>query len=470
MLNARANLLLITFDQWRGDWAQPQNPFVSLPTLERLAKRSMVFRRCYTSSPQCVPARLSWLTGLSPSQLGITKNCAVEAPEDSPSLFREMQHRGWYTELIGKTHWTNHRDATDLRKTESLIQQLGFDKVTEIAGPKALRHVKCELTDEWEKNGMMGKYIEDMSSRYGSNLADNAWMVKPSILPDHLYPDNWIANRGVQALERMPTEQPWLLWISFVGPHEPFDTPETWANTDEPNLPEPIPRAEWIKELPADCELQKSALRWSNRLKPSAIEALRIDYRNHVQLLDKQLERLTKQLDKRNDSGNTAIAITSDHGEMLGDHGMLYKGTFLESSIQVPFQYCPPPNERFGGMELNRPVELTPLLKTILETVVQAKNASEVKKFANRTSHAVVEFGDELLIIKNHKKICYKLTGEALWATRMNRDTKEQKNKLDKYGSKRNTKWHTIMEIAQQEIRKRRHSGWMWRNIRHQGR
>ena len=95
-----ANLLLITFDQWRGDWSDPNSRVVNLPALQELAERSVVARRCYTSSPQCVPARLSWLTGLAPSQMGVTRNTLAEAPADAPSLFRHLQTTGCHTELI----------------------------------------------------------------------------------------------------------------------------------------------------------------------------------------------------------------------------------------------------------------------------------------------------------------------------------------------------------------------------------
>ena len=100
----KINLLLVTFDQWRGDWTDPVKPIVKLPCLEELAQKGLTARRCYTSSPQCVPARMSWLTGLYPSQMGITRNCDAEIPADAPSIFRELQKAGWETELIGKTH------------------------------------------------------------------------------------------------------------------------------------------------------------------------------------------------------------------------------------------------------------------------------------------------------------------------------------------------------------------------------
>ena len=83
----KANLLLITFDQWRGDWTDQEQPIVRMPHLKEISAEGLIARRCYTSSPQCVPARMSWLTGLAPSQMGITRNCNAEIPCDAPSIF-----------------------------------------------------------------------------------------------------------------------------------------------------------------------------------------------------------------------------------------------------------------------------------------------------------------------------------------------------------------------------------------------
>ena len=124
-----ANLLLVTFDQWRGDWGDPHAPVVQLPALQQLAQQGWTARRCYTSSPQCVPARLSWLTGLAPSQLGVTRNLPVDVPADAPSLVRQLREAGWYTALVGKTHWTSHDGPFDLRDNAGLLEALGFNHV-----------------------------------------------------------------------------------------------------------------------------------------------------------------------------------------------------------------------------------------------------------------------------------------------------------------------------------------------------
>ena len=66
------NWLLITFDQWRGDWMHQD--WLDVPSIRQVASQGWDIRRCYTSSPQCIPARASWITGLRPGQLGVTTN------------------------------------------------------------------------------------------------------------------------------------------------------------------------------------------------------------------------------------------------------------------------------------------------------------------------------------------------------------------------------------------------------------
>ncbi len=467
MFEPPPNLLLISFDQLRGDWADPTNPVVHLPALQKLAQRSVVARRCYTSSPECVPARLSWLTGLAPSKMGVTRNKAAEVPPDAPSQFRKLQKRGWYTELIGKTHWTNHRDPTDLRYTQDLIQALGFEQVLEIAGPKALRHVRCSLTDTWEQKGWMTPYVEDMLQRYGPGQGKQAWAVRPTVLPNELYPDLWIAQKGLEALNRMPFQQPWLLWISFVGPHEPFDTPAPWNKSAQYKIPDATTQGKWIEQLSPKCELHKALKRWQGKLDDAAIRACRSDYANHLQLLDDQLQQLLNALSERRDVDQTAIAITSDHGEMLGDHDMLYKGTFLEASIRVPFQYCPPPRLKNQPRTLQKPLGLTELFSTMLNNLIEGGSAKKLVQTMKKTTHVCVEFGDELLTIKNNLKLCRQLTGEALWATQLRDDPKEQINQLAMNPEllQQEKGWRRIANISERELQKRRNSEWLWKDI-----
>ena len=315
------NWLLVSFDQWRGDWVN--NPVIQLPILKSLAQRSLVAERCLTASPQCVPARASWLTGLWPSELGVTRNENFTLPGSSPSFVRSLQQQGWYTALIGKSHWHPHASGVDLRDQLPLLQQLGFDETEEIAGPRALAEVRCALTDAWEayQPGLQARYQDDLRERYEAGAP---WRVRPSILPNHLYPDLWVGEQACAWLQRQGhREQPWFLWVSFPGPHEPWDTPEPWSGVHRKlQLQQPTPQPNWISRQPMTSECRKRQLQWIKTPSKEAIRTLRADYADHLSLLDHQLGRL---LDNLPEPESTAITIVSDHGELLGDAGFLTK-------------------------------------------------------------------------------------------------------------------------------------------------
>ena len=467
-MNHAKNLLLITFDQCRGDWIDPQKTKVELPCITRIAKSGIYFSKCYTTSPQCVPARLSWLTGLYPSQFNITQNAAVNIPDDAPSMIRKMRDKGWHTAIVGKTHWTSHQESGyDLRNNIDLLNRLGFEDAVEIAGPRAMQIIKCEIRDDWEKAGVLEEHLNDLKLRYQNGRTEKAWEVRPSKLPQELYPDIWITNKAVEKIDAMPTHKPWILWVSFVGPHEPFDTPLPWHNKNKDiKLPKALNRHDWIKKLNADCEMRKVADSWSGKLTVDAIKNLRIDYADHLQLLDDQVNRLVKAVNKREDNNKTSVAITADHGEMLGDYSMLYKSTFLEPSIKVPMIYLENiTNHNSHGKEVKRSVSLTNILKDIL-TICAKKNASEnLLKYTNKVKHICIEFREEMLVISDGLKLCVNKTGQFLWCSKQEVQSedvnilRESNNLIEKI------KLAKAKHIARKELTKRAKENWIWRDL-----
>ena len=338
---------------------------------------------------------MSWITGLYPSQLGVTKNCPADLPNDAPSIIREIREKGWYTEIIGKTHWTNHRKESDLADNKKLLNELGFDKSNETAGPRALQRVRCNLTKDWLEEGVYDDHIADLKRRYGSGRSKKAWVVRPSVLPVHLYPDVWIAEKGIEAISKMPVNKPWLLWVSFVGPHDPYDTPKQWSKQKAGTLPKAIKRAEWINELSEECHLKQIALTWDDYLDSNDVENLRVDYANHTILLDELIGRLVAAAENRRDMRKTAMVVTSDHGDMLGDNEMLYKSTFMEPSIHVPMIYVPPKTKKKGmkmGAVHQKPVQLTKCLTQIIRNIGNDASIEYLRNQLKKESHVVVEY------------------------------------------------------------------------------
>lgn len=398
---ALSNWLLISVDQWRGDWLH--QPWLRLPHLQRMARQGWDVRRCYTSSPQCIPARASWLTGLTPGQLGVTANAVYTVPADAPSFVRDLRDQyGFHTVLVGKTHWTPHTKGVDLRDNLPLLRALGFDHVREIAGPRALAEVSCELTDRWQEAGVLEAYRADLFERYRGGCVHT---VRPSVLPDALYPDLWLTGVALEELARLPQDQPWLLWVNFPGPHEPFDVPASWRGYHGA-IPAPEPRPTNAQELrrcaPEGSELARKLQRWPDGLPAEALQALRSDYADHLHLLDAQIGMLLKAMADRRDGVQTAVSVCSDHGELLGDWGLLLKGCFLEGAMRSLFLHRPPGGRswpRRVWQPQARPHGLTQCVWDAAAAVARPQEGSFGRRLRRQAPEVRVEFGQEHLVL-----------------------------------------------------------------------
>ena len=186
-----------------------------------------------------------------------------------------------------------------------------------------------------------------------------------------------------------------------------------------------------------------------------------------MRLLDDQLQLLTNTLSSRKDANQTAIAITADHGEMLGDHEMLYKTTFLESSISVPFQYTPPKQTAEKQVLINKPIGLTESITTMISNLRSGGSIRSLQQCCRNQKHVTIEYGKEILIIKNKRKLCCDNDGYPQWATNLNKDPYEEKNLISDNQNLlfNNGKWQNLAKIAKTEIDLRQEESWIWRKI-----
>ena len=409
------NLLLITFDQLRGDWFDSDRNPILLPNVEKVSMGALVAKRCYTPSTHCIPSRFSWLTGKTAGENKITKNMDINAKTETPSIFRRLKEEGYLTSIVGKTHWTSHRKKCDLRENVGLMNELGFTHCTEIAGPRALMHVECDITDDWKKEGWLNAYRTDLTWRYKTRI-NNSWLVKETCLPINLYPDIWITKKGKQILEGLPKHSRWFLWISFVGPHEPFDTPFPWKGQNVKNqLPKAIKKQPWVNDIDRESPLGKMFEKWRDRISEKEIEDLRADYADKLGMLDELLGSIIETLETREDYNKTNVCITSDHGDMLGDYGMLYKSTLLEQAIKVPM-IVKTANRETKTIN-NDPVTSTDIIKYLVQKTGSRETITSngLDSLASSKGQAIVEFGDEKAYISKERKIVYDTKGNEVW-------------------------------------------------------
>ena len=169
----------------------------------------------------------------------------------------------------------------------------------------------------------------------------------------------------------------------------------------------------------------------------------------------------------RKDYERTAIALTSDHGDMLGDNEILYKSTFLEPSIHVPMIYVPPKHSNDGsGSNHAKPVHLTKCLEAMIHNLSENSSTEELRKKLKKNKAVTIEFGNEILVIKGKKKLCMSQAKEVLWAIDLEKDPHEKTNEAENSVLDNNKAWKRLKKIGEKELDRRAKSNWIWKDIR----
>lgn len=330
----RPNILFLMTDQMRADAlsCMPDSCGSETPRLDELAESGALFDHCYTTSPICAPARASLLTGRYPFQLGLKDNSPHCVPSDCDNWVRLLRDAGYVTSLFGKTHYYAYNGTyPDMRQMEDYMQDLGYEIVDEVPGPRVCGSLMSHMTAKWDELGLLPAYREDMKKRYGKSQA----IVSPSILPFDLYPDVYVPRRAYDYLKEYHDDQPFFCMVSFSGPHDPWDCPESYASkfkTKAVKAPLPLfsdrnqerPKGVWDEDPGYDAVTPQQAI------------ALRRDYAANMRLIDDEIGRILDLLKCQGRLGNTIVVLTSDHGEMNGDFRRLFKQNFLQSSVRIP--------------------------------------------------------------------------------------------------------------------------------------
>ena len=338
----RPNLLLIMTDQQRHDALGCAGDWCETPHLDSLVSDGGVrFANCITTSPVCVPARRTMATGHYPHLTGIWDNGASSMAADTPTWMAAIRDAGYRTSLIGKTHFTPHHG--DLRANEPLLRSFGLDDIWETPGPRACARTYSHMTEEWHAAGHWDAYAADYRERF----ANVPWVVRPSTLPLELYYDTWVGRRAARYLRDYDRDEPWCCWVSFGGPHEPWDTPEPYASRyDRETMPAALPR--FTDAAPERPRGRLDRMPPNPAISPADVAAMRADYAGNVALIDDQVGQLIATIKARGDWDNTVVILCSDHGELNGDHGLIYKSTFLDSALRVPLLVSTPATRAAG--------------------------------------------------------------------------------------------------------------------------
>lgn len=397
----KKNILLIMTDQMRAD---ALSSGAGTPMLDRLVSKGIKYTNAFTTCPICAPARASLLLGKYPSRLGLEDNSPHCVPVDAPNWVKVLRDGGYETSLFGKSHYYSYNGTyPDMREMEPYMHVLGYDIVDEVPGPRVCGSIKSHMTELWEKEGLMDAYRMDMRSRYGRNQA----ISRPTILPFDLYPDVYVPKQAIRYFEKYSRTAPFFSVISFTGPHDPWDCPKEYM--DRYPDPEIQPPLGGMKDLVE--ERDKGF--WDVPLEYDEVgeqqaSGIRRDYAVHIRLIDDMIGEIIDVLDKRQLLDDTVIIFTSDHGEMNGDYGRLYKMNFMNPSVRIPLIISHPSWPQ--GIADDRLVELHDIGPTVLDIAeISAEEYWETDGRSllrdDRRRHVISEYRHETMVFDGRWKL-----------------------------------------------------------------
>ena len=321
---SRPDVLVILTDQWSPRYLSWDNPQVRMPNLDRIARDGLVFDACYTPSPVCMPARICLITGLYPHDHGhaVWSNITdYHVPAESATMFRDIQRAGYTTAQIGKLHWLSGPSwQRDYRHVEEYHRALGLDVVINGAGPPDSPEDKSPYGQRLRGLGLLDAVAADIHNRY----LKGEYLPRASLVAPEEYHDSFVAGAAVDFIRRQPPKKPMCLVVSLHSPHPPLDAPGEFATMYAPqslslpaNVPEKFRRG---KQFVDRAELR----RWL------------ANYLGKISLVDYNVGRLVAAMKERGTWDQALVVFTSDHGEMMGSHGVMSKGRFYEESARVP--------------------------------------------------------------------------------------------------------------------------------------
>ncbi|MCR4683358.1 MAG: sulfatase-like hydrolase/transferase [Clostridiales bacterium] len=354
------NVLFLMTDQFRGDWMSCVGGPARTPNLDLIASEGVVFTRCSTCAPLCVPARVGLFSGKYAHTTGAWDNTKFILSEDANIWSKKFRGLGYSTSMFGKTHL--HGGSGDIISREPMLEAYGFDAYDEITGPHASCKSRTHMTERWKELGLFDAFAADVAERGKTPFA------KPSPLPLEEYYDVYVGDRGVEYLQNYTGDRPWFCHVSFGGPHEPWDVPEPYSSMyRKEDMPRPRPR---MKNANPDRPRGETDVRMSVKkihCTPEVAAEIRADYSGNCTLIDDQIGRIFDVIRARAEWDNTIILFTADHGEMNGDQEFVNKRTFLDGALNIPLIIRTPETAAKGGFVTDALVSLIDVGPTLVD-------------------------------------------------------------------------------------------------------
>jgi arylsulfatase A-like enzyme len=370
----RPNIIVITTDQQRYDTlGVTGNELIRTPNLDALAARGVLFSHAYVQNPVCIPSRACLHTGRYIHQHGVQYmeeviDTTPPLPPWEKTFMERLQESGYVTGAVGKIHMMRPKGYDEMVLTGGKGARWTQSEGLPI-GPAPLHYVNPTYNGptykEWLEARHPGGYEKIYEQRRRPEYRENLTAIV-NVLPEEEYVDYWIASQAVDFLKRRRDPQPFFLWIGFCGPHGPLDPPRRYTEM-YPIEEMPLPKT-YFADLSDKPEfLRRRRNRRFTEEDTTLIRRCIAHYYALITLIDDQIGRIWTTLEETGLVEDTILIFTSDHGDMLGDFGMMGKANFYEPVIRVPTILILPPRFKRRSPRFDGLVETMSLAPTVLD-------------------------------------------------------------------------------------------------------
>ncbi len=348
---SKPNLVFVFSDRQRFDTLEAYgNDYVKAPNLNSLAKESLVFKNTYVTQAVCAPSRASIMTGLYPHAAGMPRNKLV-MPDEIETI-ANMVSNDYKKAYFGKWHLGNE-----------VINQRGFDDWA--SGMETLR-------EEYTEPEYLG-----MDTSYHEFLINNGYEPDEILLGRKIFSDemraalpaefqmaSFFASKAETFIQENK-DSPFVLYVSFLEPHPPWTGPYDGLHDPEEvpieptflkrpdghslfsriradffmqsdlHAPDDVENSEWEKGR-SEYNAGKAIGKQFDLKDPGSWKQIRANYYGNITLVDDAVGKILDALDKSGISDNTIFIFTSEHGDLVGTHGMMEMRTFYEEAARVP--------------------------------------------------------------------------------------------------------------------------------------
>lgn len=290
------------------------DPLVRTPNLDRLASEGMLFENAYCPAPVCVPSRASFMTGRRPTSNRVWTNQHV-LHSGIPTWAHALGIAGYETALIGRMHFVGPDQRHGFQK-RPLGEYMAGHPGAPMQGDRIFKEIPTDTSSQDRVSVEMAGVGETSYSAFDEMVTRTA--------VDYL--GEKASNHG----------EPFAAVAGFMMPHCPFIAPEELFDYYYDKVDVPMPTADELDRQPQAIKDMKKLRNVDEPLTEQQIRVARAAYYGMCEMLDNSIGQILDKLDETGLAENTLVVYTTDHGEAAGEHGMWWKSSYYEESVNIP--------------------------------------------------------------------------------------------------------------------------------------